>query len=440
MRILITGITGFVGSHLAEYALRQGAEVFGSIRWRSKTENIEHLRTRITLIESELRDISSVHELLEVADPDYVFHLAAQSFVHASWQTPAETLYTNTVSQVNLLEAIRKRPKKPRFLVVGSSEEYGLVYEDELPVKETNPLRPLSPYAVSKVAQDLMGYQYFMSYRLPIVRTRGFNHEGPRRGDVFATSNFARQIAEIEAGRREAVIHVGNLAARRDYTDVRDIIRGYWLLLQQGEPGEGSRCRGRGPGLRGPAAGDRLRAPGTDDRLRRRPQARQGAWRRVRLERRALGKEPSREPARADDRAEPPPRGLGDHRRGADSGRRPQTARYEASGRGNPPGRRPHVPGRRRGLREYGVPRHDRGRLRAPLGGVVGPARRGRLQGRLLAGACQSGRPGTLAGAGRQDRRRPGRGCPRGGGPALPAPGRRRRPPRARHPDRRGRQ
>src|SRR3989442_3259548 len=180
MRILITGITGFVGSHLAEYALRQGAEVFGSIRWRSKTENIEHLRTRITLIESELRDISSVHELLEVADPDYVFHLAAQSFVHASWQTPAETLYTNTVSQVNLLEAIRKRPKKPRFLVVGSSEEYGLVYEAELPVKETNPLRPLSPYAVSKVAQDLMGYQYFMSYSLPIVRARAFNHSVSR--------------------------------------------------------------------------------------------------------------------------------------------------------------------------------------------------------------------------------------------------------------------
>src|SRR3989454_6441419 len=180
MRILITGITGFVGSHLAEYALRQGAEVFGSIRWRSKTENIEHLRTRITLIESELRDISSVHELLEVADPDYVFHLAAQSFVHASWQTPAETLYTNTVSQVNLLEAIRKRTKKPRFLVVGSSEEYGLVYEAELPVKETNPLRPLSPYAVSKVAQDLMGYQYFMSYSLPIVRARAFNHSVSR--------------------------------------------------------------------------------------------------------------------------------------------------------------------------------------------------------------------------------------------------------------------
>ena len=251
MRVLITGITGFVGSHLAEYALSQGAEVFGSIRWRSKTENIEHLRSRITLIESDLRDLFSVQTLLEAADPDYVIHLAAQSFVAASWQTPAETLYTNTVSQINLLEAVRVRRKKPRFLVIGSSEEYGLVYEDELPVKETNPLRPLSPYAVSKVTQDLMGYQYFKSYALPIVRSRAFNHEGPRRGDVFVTSNFAKQIAEIEAGLREPVVRVGNLAARRDYSDVRDIVQGYWLLLERGEPGEVyNLCSGRSWAIR----------------------------------------------------------------------------------------------------------------------------------------------------------------------------------------------
>jgi GDP-4-dehydro-6-deoxy-D-mannose reductase len=238
VRLLITGITGFVGSHLAEYALKAGAEVCGSIRWRSKTENIEHLRARLRLIDSDLRDLSSVQGLLEASDPDYVVHLAAQSFVGASWRTPAETLYTNTVSQVNLFEAIRGRPKKPRFLVIGSSEEYGLVYEHELPIKETNPLRPLSPYAVSKVAQDLMGFQYWKSYGLPIVRTRAFNHEGPRRGDVFVTSNFAKQIVEIEAGLREPVVYVGNLEARRDYSDVRDIVRGYWLLLERGEPGE----------------------------------------------------------------------------------------------------------------------------------------------------------------------------------------------------------
>jgi GDP-4-dehydro-6-deoxy-D-mannose reductase len=238
-RILITGITGFVGSHLAEYALAKGAAVCGSYRWRSKTENIDHLRDRIQLVDCDLRDLSSVQHLVEQAAPDYIVHLAAQSFVAASWQTPAETLYTNSVSQVNLLEAIRaRRAQAPRFIAVGSSEEYGLVHEDELPIRETNPLRPLSPYAVSKVTQDLMGYQYFQSYGMPIVRTRAFNHEGPRRGDVFVTSNFAKQIAEIEAGKRPPVMRVGNLKARRDYTDVRDIVRGYWRLLEAGEPGE----------------------------------------------------------------------------------------------------------------------------------------------------------------------------------------------------------
>jgi GDP-4-dehydro-6-deoxy-D-mannose reductase len=237
MRVLITGITGFVGSHFAEYALGRGVEVHGSYRWRSKTENIDHLRNALRLIECDLRDLSSVQHLLEASEPDAIIHLAAQSFVGSSWQAPAETLLTNIGSQVNLLEAVRQRPKKPRFLVVGSSEEYGAVDESELPITEDNPLRPLSPYAVSKVGQDLLGYQYFKSYGLPIVRSRAFNHEGPRRGDVFVTSNFARQIAEIEAGLREPVIHVGNLKTKRDYTDVRDIVQGYWLLLERGEPG-----------------------------------------------------------------------------------------------------------------------------------------------------------------------------------------------------------
>jgi len=247
MRLLITGITGFVGSHLAEFALAQKAEVIGSCRWRSKTENIDHLRGRVRLIECDLRDLSSVQHLLEAARPRYIVHLAAQSFVAASWQTPAETLNTNMLSQVNLLEAIRGGGSgAPRFLVIGSSEEYGLVHEDELPIRETNPLRPLSPYAVSKVTQDLMGYQYFKSYGLPTIRTRAFNHEGPRRGDVFVTSNFARQIAAIEAGIHEPTLFVGNLKARRDYTDVRDIVRGYWRLLEQGEPGEVyNLCSGR---------------------------------------------------------------------------------------------------------------------------------------------------------------------------------------------------
>ena len=246
MRLLITGITGFVGSHMAEYALAHGAEVFGSSRWRSRTENIEHLRSQIKLIECDLRDLASVRGLLETAEPTHVVHLAAQSFVGASWQTPAETLSTNIISQVNLLEGIRRFTVAPRVLVVGSSEEYGFVCPDELPIRETNPLRPLSPYAVSKVAQDMMGYQYFMSYGLPIIRTRAFNHEGPRRGDVFVTSNFAKQVAEIEAGMREPVMSVGDLTPRRDFSDVRDVVRGYWLLLERGEPGEVyNLCSGR---------------------------------------------------------------------------------------------------------------------------------------------------------------------------------------------------
>jgi GDP-4-dehydro-6-deoxy-D-mannose reductase len=246
MRLLITGITGFVGSHMAEYALAQGAQVFGSARWRSRTENIEHLRARIELVDCDLRDIASVRRLLSIAAPTHVIHLAAQSFVASSWHTPGETIATNIGGQVNLLETIREMKSPPRFLVIGTSEEYGLVHADEVPIRETNQLRPLSPYAVSKVAQDLMGFQYFKSYGLPILRTRAFNHEGPRRGEVFVTSNFAKQVAEIEAGLRKPTIFVGDLKPRRDYSDVRDIVRGYWLLLERGEPGEVyNLCSGR---------------------------------------------------------------------------------------------------------------------------------------------------------------------------------------------------
>jgi len=238
MRILITGITGFVGSHLTEWALSRGVDVIGALRWRSNTEHIEHLRDRLTLIQSELRELSSARDLVERARPDYIVHLAAQSFVGASWQTPAETLMTNAIGQMNLFEAIRQLGSASRFLVIGSSEEYGLVEPDELPIRETNPLRPLSPYAVSKVTQDLMGFQYFKSYGLDIVRARAFHHTGPRRSDNFSTSTFARQIAEIEAGLREPVVVAGDLKPVRDFSDVRDIVRGYWDLLERGTAGE----------------------------------------------------------------------------------------------------------------------------------------------------------------------------------------------------------
>lgn len=238
MRALITGITGFVGSHLTELLLQRGYEVYGTLRWRSPLDNIKHLLDRIELVECDLRDASSVTEALERARPEYIFHLAAQSFVPTSWRAPAETLSTNVIGQVHLFEAVRALGLEPRIQIAGSSEEYGLVREDEVPIKESNPLRPLSPYGVSKVTQDLLGYQYFRSYRMSIVRTRAFNHTGPRRGEVFAESSFAHQIADIEAGKREPVLRVGNLEAKRDYTDVRDVVKAYLLALEKGEPGE----------------------------------------------------------------------------------------------------------------------------------------------------------------------------------------------------------
>jgi len=239
VRVLITGVTGFVGSHLAEYCLEQGHEVAGTFRWRSRDENLGIVKGKVALHDADLRDPVGVRKVIQAFQPERVFHLAAQSYVHASWASPAETLSTNIISQVNLLEAIREAGLTDcRFQVAGSSEEYGMVHPDETPIKESNPLRPLSPYAVSKVAQDLMGYQYHESYGMYIVRTRAFNHEGPRRGEVFVTSNFAKQIAEIEKGKKEPVIHVGNLDAYRDYTDVRDIIRAYMLALDKCEPGE----------------------------------------------------------------------------------------------------------------------------------------------------------------------------------------------------------
>jgi GDP-4-dehydro-6-deoxy-D-mannose reductase len=185
-----------------------------------------------------MTDWTSVYDLLDQVRPDKIFHLAAQSFVPNSWKAPKETLDTNILGELNIFEAVRRLKLDPWIQLACSSEEYGMVYPNEVPIKETNPLRPLSPYGVSKVTQDLLGYQYYQSYKLKIIRTRAFNHTGPRRGENFVTSNFAKQIAEIELGLREPVIYVGNLEAKRDFSDVRDVVCAYWLATEKGQPGE----------------------------------------------------------------------------------------------------------------------------------------------------------------------------------------------------------
>lgn len=237
-KILITGITGFVGSHLAEYLLSEGHEVYGIIRWRSRTENIDHIRDKLKLINADIKDGYSLQKMFGGVRPNYCFHLASQSFVLESWNSPLETMSTNILGTVNVLEAIRKVDGGCITVVAGSSEEYGLVYPNEVPIKEANPLRPMSPYGVSKVATDMLGILYHRSYGLKVVVTRAFNHSGPRRGEVFATSNFAKQIAEIEKGKKEPVIYVGNLEAQRDWTDVRDVVKAYWLAATACKAGE----------------------------------------------------------------------------------------------------------------------------------------------------------------------------------------------------------
>jgi GDP-4-dehydro-6-deoxy-D-mannose reductase len=239
-RVLITGITGFAGSHLAEHFLadRPGVEVFGTYRWRSRRENIEAIEGKVRLLECDLSDMTAVRNALETSRPDAIYHLAAQSFVPSSWVAPLQTLTDNITGQTNIFEAVRSLGLDPAIQIACSSEEYGLVLPNEVPIKETNPLRPLSPYAVSKVTQDFLAYQYFMSYGIRAIRTRGFNHTGPRRGEVFVTSNFAKQVATIEAGKAAPVIKVGNLDAVRDFTDVRDMVRGYVLATEKGKPGE----------------------------------------------------------------------------------------------------------------------------------------------------------------------------------------------------------
>lgn len=240
MNVLITGITGMVGSHLAEYILSNhpGVAVHGLVRWRSPLDNIRGVLDKVTLHQGDLRDLNSLIEIIRRVRPDRIFHLAAQSYVDQSFRAPADTLGTNIIGTTNLMDAVRIVGIDPRIHICSSSEVYGQVAADEVPIRESNPLRPASPYAVSKVGEDMIALQYFLSYGLKLIRTRMFTHTGPRRGAVFAESSFALQIAEIEAGLKHGPMKVGNLNSVRTLSDVRDAVRAYWLLLERCTPGE----------------------------------------------------------------------------------------------------------------------------------------------------------------------------------------------------------
>ncbi len=237
MRALVTGLAGFAGSHLADYLLTQAdLEVWGIDL--AGGEKIASIRHRINLFSGDLSDPQFVKRALEEASPDYIFHLAAQAFVPLSWEDPWGTLANNIRGQLNLFQGVLSLGLEPRILVVGSADEYGMVRPEELPIGEDTPLRPYNPYAVSKVVQDMLGYQYFASHGLPVVRVRPFNHIGPRQSEAFVASAFAKQVAAAEMGLLPPVVRVGNLETKRDFTDVRDMVRAYWLALLRGKPGE----------------------------------------------------------------------------------------------------------------------------------------------------------------------------------------------------------
>ena len=243
-KVLITGITGFVGSHLADFILANypGTEISGIARWRAPKDNIRHILDKITLEPGDLSDLPSLMTVLSKKKPDVIFHLAAQSYVPFSFTAPVATLNANIIGTCNLLEAVKELKSgsgyDPVIHVCSSSEVYGQVREDEVPIKENNPFRPASPYAVSKVAEDMLSFQYWLSWQIKTIRTRMFTHTGPRRGEVFVVSTFAKQIAEIEVGLAPPVVKVGNLDSIRTFLDVRDAVRAYWRLVEVCPPGE----------------------------------------------------------------------------------------------------------------------------------------------------------------------------------------------------------
>lgn len=238
-KVLITGITGFAGSHLMDYILENtDYEIYGIKRMNSNLRNIHHALDRITLFDADLLDESSLISVLKKVQPDQIYHLGALSWVTPSWDMPAVYMQTNAIGTINLFEAMRVTNCNARVLTSATPEEFGDVPEDLIPITEETRIKPINPYAASKAAQDMVCITYHASYQMDIVRTRAFNHEGPRRYIHGAIASFAYQIACIERGMQEPVIKVGNLSATRNFTDVRDTVRAYFLAMEKGVSGE----------------------------------------------------------------------------------------------------------------------------------------------------------------------------------------------------------
>ena len=238
-KVLITGITGFAGSHLMDYILdNTDYKVYGIKRMNSNLRNIHHALDRITLYDADLLDETSLISVLKKVQPDQIYHLGALSWVTPSWDMPAVYMQTNAIGTINLFEAMRITGCKARVLTSATPEEFGDVPEDLIPITEETRIKPINPYAASKAAQDMVCITYHASYNMDIVRTRAFNHEGPRSYIHGAIASFAYQIARIERNLQEPVIKVGNLSATRNFTDIRDTVRAYFLAMEKGVSGE----------------------------------------------------------------------------------------------------------------------------------------------------------------------------------------------------------
>jgi len=243
MRTLITGIAGFTGIHLAEYLLspdryNDNIDLYGIDIVKDVSKDAQPVLDKAKVLNCDILDKEEMKKTVEEIKPDRIFHLAGLTFDPDSHQSPEKFYITNVLGTINLLEAVKQLGIDPLIHIACSSAEYGLILENENPVTETNYFRPISPYGISKLAQDMVGYQYYKNYGLKIIRTRAFNTTGPGEKEDFVCSNFARQIALIEKGKQGPTIYVGNLDAKRDFVDIRDVVKGYWLASDKGISGE----------------------------------------------------------------------------------------------------------------------------------------------------------------------------------------------------------